>query len=90
MAPLGAMRESEEDPARKDTYNLMYRNCLRINRIVNQFMDLRKVDAGQMQLHFRETDVIYFIRDIMQSFDKLAQSKRIDFSLISAHSEEPL
>jgi len=90
MGPLGAMREAEEDPARKDTYNLMYRNCLRINRIVNQFMDLRKVDAGQMQLHFRETDVIFFIRDIMQSFDKLAQSKHIDFSLASTHTEEPL
>ena len=90
MSPLGAMRETEEDPARKDTYNLMYRNCLRINRIVNQFMDLRKIDAGQMQLHFRETDVIFFIRDIMQSFDKLAESKHIDFSLASTHAEEPL
>ena len=90
MSPLGAMRETEEDPARKDTYNLMYRNCLRINRIVNQFMDLRKIDAGQMQLHFRETDIIFFIRDIMQSFDKLAESKHIDFSLASTHAEEPL
>ena len=90
MSPLGAMREAEEDPARKDTYNLMYRNCLRINRIVNQFMDLRKIDAGQMQLHFRETDVIFFIRDIMQSFDKLAESKHIDFSLASTHPEEVL
>jgi len=90
MSPLGAMREAEKDPARKDTYNLMYRNCLRINRIVNQFMDLRKIDAGQMQLHFRETDVIFFIRDIMQSFDKLAESKHIDFSLASTHPEEVL
>ena len=90
MSPLGAIREAEQDPEKKETYNLMYRNCLRINRIVNQFMDLRKVDAGQMQLHFRETDIIYFIRDIMQSFDKLAQSKRIDFSLASTHNEEPL
>ncbi len=90
MAPLGAMREAELDAARKDTYNLMYRNCLRINRIVNQFMDLRKIDAGQMQLHFRQTDIIYFIQDIMKSFDKLAQSKRIDFSLTSTHAEELL
>ena len=90
MGPLGAIREAEQDPVRKDTYNLMYRNCLRINRIVNQLMDLRKIDAGQMQLFFRETDIVYFIKDIMQSFDKLAQSKRIDFSLASTHEEEPL
>ena len=90
MAPLGTMRESEQNPSLKDTYNLMYRNCLRINRIVNQVMDLRKIDAGQMQLHFRQTDIIFFIRDIMQSFQKLAESKRIDFSLVPAREEELL
>ena len=90
MSPLGAIREAEQDPDKKDTYNLMYRNCLRINRIVNQLMDLRKVDAGQMQMHFRQTDIIYFIQDIMQSFDTLAQNKHIDFSLASTHREEPL
>ena len=88
MGPLGTLREAEQDPARKDTYNLMYRNCLRINRIVNQVMDLRKIDAGQMPMHFRETDLIYFIRDIMQSFSNLAQTRRIDFTLDAAHGEE--
>jgi signal transduction histidine kinase/CheY-like chemotaxis protein/AraC-like DNA-binding protein/streptogramin lyase len=90
MGPLGAIRMAEQDPVRKDTYNLMYRNCLRINRIVNQLMDLRKIDAGQMQLYFRETDIVYFIKDILQSFDKLAESKRIKSSLVSANGEEPL
>lgn len=90
MGPLRTLREAEQDPARKDTYNLMYRNCLRINRLVNQLMDLRKIDAGQMPVHFRETDIIYFIKDIMQSFEDLARTKRIDFSIASAHEEESL
>ncbi len=88
MGPLGALRVTEQDPARKDTYNLMYRNCLRINRIVNQLMDLRKIDAGQMPMHFRETDVIYFIKDIMQSFSNLAQTRQIDFALDAPRNEE--
>ncbi len=90
MGPLRTLRENEQDHTRKDTYNLMYRNCLRINRLVDQVMDLRKVDAGQMQMHFRQTDLIYFIQDIMQSFQNLAQSKRIHFSLVPAHDEEPV
>ena len=88
MGPLGTLRVSEQDPARKDTYNLMYRNCLRINRIVNQLMDLRKIDAGQMPMHFRKTDVIYFIKDIMQSFSNLAQTRQIDFALEAPRQEE--
>ena len=81
MSPLKKMRENESDPKQKDLYNLMYRNSLRILRLVNQLMDMRKVDNGQMKLHFVETDVIYFIKDIMQSFDNLAVSRNIEFSL---------
>ncbi|MBR5256133.1 MAG: response regulator [Bacteroidales bacterium] len=90
MGPLRTLRESEQDPAQKDTYNLMYRNCLRINRLVNQLMDLRKVDAGQMPMHFRQTDLVYFIKDIMKSFFTLAKSKNIRFTIDPAREEELL
>lgn len=85
MTPLKKMREAEKDTKQKDLYNLMYRNCLRILRLVNQLLDMRKVDNGQMQLHFLETDVVYFIRDIMKSFDNLAVSKDIHFSITPAN-----
>ena len=81
LSPLKQMREAEQDPHRKDLYNLMYRNSLRILRLVNQIMDMRKVDEGKMQLFFRETDIVYFVRDIMQSFDYMAQTRRIDLTL---------
>lgn len=81
MNPLKKMREAESDPKQKELYNLMYRNTLRILRLVNQLLDMRKVDSGQMQLHFLETDVVYFIRDIMKSFDNLAVTKNIRFSI---------
>ena len=81
MSPLKHMREAEQDPRQKDLYNLMYRNSLRILRLVNQIMDMRKVDEGKMQLHFLETDIVYFVRDIMQSFDNLAVTRNINLSL---------
>ena len=85
MNPLKKMREAESDPKQKELYNLMYRNSLRILRIVNQLMDMRKVDSGQMKLHFLETDVVYFIKDIMKSFDNLAVSRNISFSINPAN-----
>ena len=84
MSPLKQMREAEKDPHQKDLYNLMYRNSLRILRLVNQIMDMRKVDEGKMQLHFLETDIVYFIRDIMQSFDNMAVTRNIDLNLSPA------
>ena len=90
MSPLKQMREAEEDPHKKGQYNLMYRNSLRILRLVNQLMDMRKVDEGKMQLHFLETDVVYFIRDIMQSFDDMAVSRNIDLTLEPVRAVENL
>ena len=81
MSPLKQMREAETDPHRKGLYNLMYRNSLRILRLVNQIMDMRKVDEGKMQLHFLETDIVYFIKDIMQSFDHMAITRSINLTL---------
>lgn len=84
MSPLKQMREAEKDPHQKDLYNLMYRNSLRILRLVNQIMDMRKVDEGKMLLHFLETDIVYFVKDIMQSFNDMAESRDIDLSLSPA------
>ncbi|MBR1793951.1 MAG: response regulator [Bacteroidales bacterium] len=90
MSPLKQMREAEKDPHTKGLYNLMYRNSLRILRMVNQLMDMRKVDEGKMQLHFLETDIVYFIRDIMQSFDELASSRHITLTLEPERTVENL
>ena len=90
MSPLKTMRENEQNSKMKDTYNLMYRNCLRINRIVNQFMDIRKVDEGKMKLNFRETEIVDFIRDILQSFTSLSQQKNIRMELSTANPGQNL
>ncbi len=84
MSPLKQMREAEKDPHQKDLYNLMYRNSLRILRLVNQIMDMRKVDEGKMQLFFRETDIVFFVKDILQSFDNMAEGRHINLSLSPA------
>ncbi len=90
MSPLKELREAETDPRKKDLYNLMYRNCHRVLRLVNQLMDIRKLDNGKMEFHFRETDIVFFIQDIMQSFRNLAQKRGISLQLHSAEPEEKM
>ena len=90
MSPLKIMREQADTPALKDKYNLMYRNCLRINRIVNQLMDIRKIDSGKLNLNYRQTDIIPFIKDIMQSFEQLVQAGGIRFTLDTPLEENML
>ena len=79
MGPLEKLLMKENPPELHNTYLLIYRNAQRILRLINQLMDVRKIDKKQMQLKFRETDMVGFIKDIMQSFKYAAQNKNIDF-----------
>ena len=59
---------------------MIYRNAQRILRLINQLMDIRKLDKGQMFMKFRETDMVGFIDDVMLTFDYMARKKKIHFS----------
>ena len=83
MTPLKSMQESETDSRRKEMFSLMYRNIHRILRLLNQLIDIRKVDNQQLNMQFKKTDLIYFIQDIMKSFEQLAIMRNIDFRLVS-------
>jgi signal transduction histidine kinase/ligand-binding sensor domain-containing protein/DNA-binding response OmpR family regulator len=85
MTPLKTLRENETDYKKIEIYNLMYRNVLRILRLINQLMDLRKIDNHQLQMHFNKTDLIFFVKDIMKSFEQLALVRNIDFRLVTHH-----
>ncbi len=69
-----------EPSEKQGTYLMIYRNAQRILRLINQLMDIRKLDKGQMFLKFRETDIVGFIADLMQTFDYQAQKKHINFA----------
>jgi len=83
MTPLKSMKEAETDSKRKEMFNFMYRNILRILRLLNQLMDIRKIDNQQFKIHFQKTDLIFFIQDIIKSFEQLAVMRNIDFRLVS-------
>ena len=87
MTPLNKFREKEQRPQQKEIYNLMYRNLQRILRLVNQIMDMRKIDNGQLNLKFNEIDLIIFLQDIMKSFEGLATQKHINFAFHSSYND---
>jgi len=77
IGPLKKLLSAVNSPELQKTYLLMYRNSRRILRLINQLMDIRKIDHGQMLLKCRETDMVGFIVDIMQAFNYMAEQKNI-------------
>lgn len=78
--PLEKLLSDRKEEELHKTYLMIYRNAQRILRLINQLMDIRKLDKGQMFLKFRETDMVGFIQDVMQPFEYLARKKNIHFA----------
>lgn len=90
LSPLQEMREEEKDPKKKDIYNMMCRNCQRIIRSLNQMSDLRRLDSGELEFHFRETDIVYFVKDILRSFRSAAETRGIRLGFNTEKPEQKL
>lgn len=80
--PLEKLIATNQNKDIEKTYMMIYRNAKRILRLINQLMDIRKIEKGQMKMHFRETDMVNFINDLMITFENTARQKNIDFQFI--------
>jgi signal transduction histidine kinase/ligand-binding sensor domain-containing protein/DNA-binding response OmpR family regulator len=87
ISPLEKLLKQAVAQDTHQTYVIMYRNAQRILNLINQLLDIGKLDKGQMRMHFRETDLVSFIEDVMQPFEYQAQRKQIrfTFSHVGAH-----
>ncbi len=88
ISPLEKLMASENDSRKRYIYQIMYRNANRILRLINQMMDMRKIEKGQMIMNFSETDMVGFLEDLMKTFEYMARKRHIDFNFI--HEETKL
>lgn len=61
---------------------VMHRNALRLMRLINQLLDFRKSESGQMRLHASNQDLVAFMREVcdMFAFDAKQRSIELGFS----------
>ena len=77
VTPLLSLIKNETDPHRRSVYETIRRNAERILSLINQMMDLRKIDKGQMMMRMTETNLVEFIEDIHALFKHQATSKQV-------------
>jgi len=65
---------------------LMQRNANRLQTLINQLLDLSKLEAGQMELQLQEADLARFVNNILASFESLAQSRNLYFVITQSHT----
>ena len=90
IGPLEDLRAELQDRARLDPprqLEMALRNSRRLLRLVNQILDVAKLEAGQMKLRARCRDLVSFARGVAAAFTPVAEQKQIEFAVTSEPSE---
>lgn len=72
-----------KDEAVKKKVNVAFTNSNRLNRLINQVLDLSKLESGKLQLEFEKHDIVALIKNRVSSFDSFAEQKNITVQLIN-------
>lgn len=88
LSPLSMLMKREHDEATTQALSTMHRNATRIATLLNQLLDIRRIDKGQMTLAYSQINLVEFIDEQIKNFDYLAnkQSIRLSFD----HTDESL
>ncbi|WML53927.1 ATP-binding protein [Neobacillus sp. PS3-12] len=70
--------ETEEE--KKEMAKVIYDESLRMGRLVNELLDLARMEAGHIQLTIEEVDLSSFINRIIRKFQGIAKENEINIS----------
>jgi signal transduction histidine kinase/DNA-binding response OmpR family regulator len=77
LAPL----QKKQNVISKAEIDLMTRNAKRLLRLVNQLMDLAKMEGGLLKPDLKDIAVFGFVKEIAKSFVPLAEAKAITYHI---------
>lgn len=81
LNPLHQLMQLEESkmPQLQDKLQTINHNAVRILTLVNQILDIRKMDKMQMHLKCSETSLVQLVNDVFHVFEYEAQKRNISF-----------
>ncbi len=87
LTPLQDLMRHTTDPDVSRTLRAMYRNGSRLLQMLNQILDVRKIDKGKMQMHCSETDIVSYVHDIYHVYEYEAEKRGIRFTFVTDEPE---
>lgn len=90
ISPLKEMQQTEPDYKRAHLMQMMLRNADRLLRLINQILDLRKVEYEKMKIHARPINLVLFVQDFIGLFSDIIDRKHISVSFDYSSNDIPI
>ncbi len=87
LAPLEELVAGRPPPGgERAAFEVMHRNASRLVRLINQLLDLAKIDAGELQIVPTPSDLTALVRSALRGFEPAAAQKRVQLTLQAPQS----
>ncbi|WP_109833344.1 two-component regulator propeller domain-containing protein [Reichenbachiella versicolor] len=87
MGPLKAMMEEGNYTSNTSQVAMMLRNAEGLLNLINQLLELSKLESGKMKLDVVKEDVVGFLKPIVHSFSSLATRKDVRYKILMPEKE---
>lgn len=70
-----------EIPGQRSLYSVMNNNINRLIRLLQQILEFRKAESGNLKLRVSQGDIVAFVKNQIESFLPLIKQRKIEISL---------
>jgi len=81
LGPVKQITEKIRDDKIKNELGIVHRNASRLLQLVNQLLDLSKLESGKLKLEASLGNIVSFVKGIALSFESLSESKDISLKI---------
>ncbi|QBN19514.1 response regulator [Flavobacterium nackdongense] len=79
-SPLERLIQNENNEEKLQLLAIIRKNSERLLHLINQILDLRKLDMSQMKVNAKPVNVAAVVKDILESFRDITTQKNIDLT----------
>ena len=87
LGPSKQLAISSKEEKTKSTADLIHRSAKKLNKLVDELLDLSKIEAGEMKLKVSPQNLVALTKEVFKSFCSFAERKKITFKLNSELDE---
>jgi len=89
LGQIETLQSSNINEKFKDKLKVADRNGRRLLSLINQLLELSKLEAGKIELKTEIHNIVSFLKSLFYSFETLAETKNISLSFVSQYQNLP-
>lgn len=78
LAPIQALQAQHKDPKTAYQLGTMQKNAERLLSLINQLLDLSKLESGKLNLTVSKADIVPVVKGVVMTFHSLAEINQVE------------